>query len=140
MYYVAENSFGFHICMPACLLSWSTLLYKVRGIGDESLGELLPWLLETLQSESSAVDRSGAAQGLSEVLLAQGFTRLSQLMPRFIESSQDPANPTHVRDGYLMLFVYLPIAFGDEFTPFLADLLPCILKVSLHHFSNCWIS
>jgi HEAT repeat protein len=100
----------------------------VRGMGDESLGELLPWLLETLQSESSAVDRSGAAQGLSEVLLAQGYERLSQLMPRFIESSQDVANPTHVRDGYLMLFVYLPIAFGEEFTPFLAELLPCILK------------
>ena len=100
-------------------------------MGDESLGELLPWLLDTLQSESSAVDRSGAAQGLSEVLLAQGYERLSQLMPRFIESSQDPANPTHVRDGYLMLFVYLPIAFGEEFTPFLADLLPCILKVHL---------
>lgn len=100
-------------------------------MGDESLGELLPWLLETLQSESSAVDRSGAAQGLSEVLVAQGFSRLSQLMPRFIESSHDPENPTHVRDGYLMLFIYLPLAFGDEFTPFLADLLPCILKVSL---------
>ena len=100
-------------------------------MGDESLGELLPWLLETLQSESSTVDRSGAAQGLSEVLLAQGYERLSQLMPRFIESSQDLGNPTHVRDGYIMLFVYLPIAFGEEFTPFLADLLPCILKVRL---------
>lgn len=81
------------------------------------------------------MDRSGAAQGLSEVLLAQGFSRLSQLMPRFIESSQDPENPTHVRDGYLMLFVYLPITFGDDFTPFLADLLPCILKVSHLHIS-----
>ena len=99
-------------------------------MGDESLGELLPWLLKTLQSESSSVDRSGAAQGLSEVLLAQGFDRLSQLMPRFMESSQDLANPTNVRDGYLMLFVYLPLAFGDQFTPFLAELLPCILKVS----------
>ncbi|CAI8049233.1 eIF-2-alpha kinase activator GCN1, partial [Geodia barretti] len=100
----------------------------VEGMGDETMAELLPWLLQTLKSESSAVDRSGAAQGLSEVLLAQGYDRLAQLMPRFIESSQNPDNPTHVRDGYLMLFVYLPIAFGDEFTPFLADLLPCILK------------
>ena len=99
-------------------------------MGDDTLGELLPWLLETLQSESSAVDRSGAAQGLSEVLLAQGYDRLAQLMPRFLESSQDLSNPTHIRDGYLMLFIYLPIAFGNEFTPFLAELLPCILKVS----------
>ena len=100
-------------------------------MGDDMLGELLPWLLQTLQSETSTVDRSGAAQGLSEVLLAQGQDRLAQLMPRFIESSQDLENPTHVRDGYLMLFIYLPVAFGDGFTPFLADLLPCILKVDI---------
>lgn len=100
-------------------------------MGDETLGELLPWLLDTLQSESSSVDRSGAAQGLSEVLLAQGHDRLSQLMPRFIDSSQDQTNPTNVRDGYLMLFIYLPIAFGDKFIPFLADVLPCVLKVSI---------
>lgn len=105
-------------------------MVQVRGMGDETLTELLPWLLKTLQSESSSVDRSGAAQGLSEVLLAQGYERLSQLMPRFIESSQDQTNPTNVRDGYLMLFVYLPIAFGDKFTPFLAEVLPCLLKVN----------
>ena len=104
-------------------------------MGEDTLGELIPWLLQTLQSESSAVDRSGAAQGLSEVLLAQGYDQLVQLMPRFIESSQDLDNPTHVRDGYLMLFVYLPIAFGDDFIPFLADLLPCILKVSVYAHS-----
>ena len=107
-----------------------------RGMGDEGLQELLPWLLATLQSESSSVDRSGAAQGLSEVLLAQGVEHLSQLMPRFVESSQEPENPTHVRDGYLMLFVYLPVAFGKEFVPFIGELLPCILKVMIACVSN----
>jgi len=101
----------------------------VRGMGDEGLAELLPWLLATLQSESSSVDRSGAAQGLSEVLVAQGVDHLHQLMPQFIDSSQDPGNPTHVRDGYLMLFVYLPVAFKDDFAPFISSILPCILKV-----------
>ena len=130
---------GIHTC--TCIYNYVyTCLYtsfvctwdQVHGMGEESLAELLPWLFKTLQSESSSVDRSGAAQGLSEVLLAQGLDRLSQLMPHFIQSSQDPVNPTHLRDGYLMLFVYLPVTFGDEFTPFLADLLPCVLKVS------CW--
>ena len=46
----------------------------VKGMGDQSLQELLPWLLQTLTSESSSVDRSGAAQGLSEVLYSQGVS------------------------------------------------------------------
>ena len=103
----------------------------VKGMGEEGLQELLPWLLTTLQSESSSVDRSGAAQGLSEVLFAQGVERLTQLMPRFVAFSQDLMQPTHVRDGYLLLFVYLPIAFKDEFVPFISDILPSVLKVSV---------
>lgn len=102
----------------------------VKGMGDQSLQELLPWLLVTLTSESSSVDRSGAAQGLSEVLYAQGVSHLSQLMPQFVSKCQDVEEQTHIRDGYLMLFVYLPITFGDQFTPFVADILPCILQVS----------
>lgn len=43
----------------------------VQGLGEEGLQEVLPWLLQTLKSEAASVDRSGAAQGISEVLLAQ---------------------------------------------------------------------
>ena len=102
-----------------------------RGMGDKILEELLPWLLETLQSESSSVDRSGAAQGLSEVLFAQGVEHLTKLMPQFITSIQDVELPTHVRDGYIMMFVYLPVTFGDQFVEFIGDILQCILKVGV---------
>lgn len=101
-----------------------------RGMGTEGLEELLPWLMSTLQSEATSVDRSGAAQGISEVLLSQGTEYLKKLMPQFIASSQDLKRSPHVRDGYLMLFTYLPMTFGDEMTGFLGDILPPILTVS----------
>ena len=100
-----------------------------RGMGDEGLEKLLPWLMATLQSEGTSVDRSGGAQGLSEVLSSQGVDYLKDLLPKFIDSCQNLNNPPHIRDGYFMLFIYLPMTFGNQFTEFIGDLLPPILKV-----------
>ena len=36
----------------------------VKGMGGQKFDELMNWLMETLKSEGSSVDRSGAAQGM----------------------------------------------------------------------------
>lgn len=44
-------------------MSAKALGAMVKGMGESCFDDLLPWLMETLASEQSSVDRSGAAQG-----------------------------------------------------------------------------
>ncbi|THD24819.1 Translational activator gcn1 [Fasciola hepatica] len=101
----------------------------VRGMGESCFTEILPWLIATLTSETSSVDRSGAAQGLAEVLGAMGIERLRAILPDLVQTAaSDSKVQPHVRDGYLMLFVYLPAVFQNSFAEFIAPIIPTILK------------
>ena len=95
------------------------------GMGTEALGDIEPWLLERMQSDSSAVERSGTAQGLAEVLAVQGPGALGQILPEVIAgcSSRSAA----AREGCLTLFKYLPYSMTDVFRPHLPVTLPCVL-------------
>jgi len=101
----------------------------VRAMGEEAFQEIVPWLMEHLVLESSPVDRSGAAQGLSEVIFGLGADRLEKSMKEIIERSQQLDLAAHVRDGYMMMFIYLPISFGEKFIPYVGKIIPPILKV-----------
>ncbi|XP_040898957.1 eIF-2-alpha kinase activator GCN1 [Toxotes jaculatrix] len=100
----------------------------VKGMGESCFDDLLPWLMETLASEQSSVDRSGAAQGLAEVMAGLGVEKLDKLMPDVVQTASKIDIASHVRDGYIMMFIYLPLTFGDKFTPYVGPIIPCILK------------
>lgn len=101
---------------------------QVRGMGESSFEDLLPWLMQTLTSESSSVDRSGAAQGLSEVVGGLGVEKLHKLMPEIIATAERTDIAPHVKDGYIMMFIYMPGAFPNEFTPYIGLIINPILK------------
>ncbi|EFJ34482.1 hypothetical protein SELMODRAFT_230367 [Selaginella moellendorffii] len=74
-----------------------------KGMGDDNFPSLVPWLLETLKSENSSVERSGAAQGLSEYLpssLGLSFqTYLPRVLPAILDGLADENES--VRDAAL---------------------------------------
>uniref|UniRef100_J3LSA3 TOG domain-containing protein n=1 Tax=Oryza brachyantha TaxID=4533 RepID=J3LSA3_ORYBR len=97
----------------------------IIGMGEEIFPDLVPWLLDTLKSDSSNVERSGAAQGLSEVLAALGKDYFDQILPDIIRNCSH--QKASVRDGHLTLFRYLPKSLGGVFQNYLQVVLPAIL-------------
>jgi hypothetical protein len=103
----------------------SALGRMVVKLGEENFPTLIAELLHTLKSDSTSVDRQGAAQGLAEVLHAIGVERLEGLLPEITLMTKH-AKP-YVREGFTALLVFLPVTFGDKFQPYLAQTLPCVL-------------
>jgi len=93
--------------------------------------DIMPWLKENLVSESSSVDRQGAAQGLSELIAAIGGDFLEQNLPGVIKITESSTTEPYIRDGYILLYIYLPIALGEKFAPFIGKIIPSILQVFL---------
>eukprot|EP00095_Tigriopus_kingsejongensis_P007819 maker-scaffold204_size260821-snap-gene-1.47 protein:Tk07819 transcript:maker-scaffold204_size260821-snap-gene-1.47-mRNA-1 annotation:"translational activator" len=100
----------------------------VKGMGEASFDELLPWLMSTLTSESSSVDRSGAAQGLAEVVGGLGEEKMEDLMPDIISTAARTDIAPHVKDGYIMMFIYMPSVFPEAFTQYIGEIITPILK------------
>ncbi|KAJ3118798.1 translational activator of GCN4 [Phlyctochytrium bullatum] len=98
----------------------------VEKLGETNFPGLVTELLMTLKSENSAVDRFGAAQGLSEVLAGIGIARMEGLLPDIINNAMS-IRP-FVREGFMTLLVYLPATFGESFQPHLASVIPPILR------------
>ncbi|XP_059308205.1 protein ILITYHIA isoform X2 [Lycium ferocissimum] len=97
----------------------------IRGMGEDNFPDLVPWLLDTLKSDGSNVERSGAAQGLSEVLAALGMEYFENILPDVIRNCSH--QKASVRDGHLALFRYLPRSLGVQFQNYLQQVLPAIL-------------
>ncbi|WWD15877.1 hypothetical protein CI109_100301 [Kwoniella shandongensis] len=98
----------------------------VERLGEVNFPQLVIQLLQTLRSDTSGVDRQGAAQGLSEVLSGLGMDRLEGLLPEIIKNTASPR--PYVREGFISLLVYLPATFGHRFAPHLGRVIPPILN------------
>ncbi len=98
----------------------------VSGVGEREVGDLVPWLLEASTSESSPVERAGAAQGLAELCKSLGDARAKQI----VQQSMTAATSTRMgaREGPLWLLTFLPLALGEGFSSFIGSSLPIVLQ------------
>ena len=98
----------------------------VGGVGESELLDLVPWLMETLRSEASPVERSGAAQGLAEVCLALGDDRLEEILDTALALRNNTRSAA--REGLLWLLSFLPAVLAEGFSSHIKTTLPVILS------------
>lgn len=98
----------------------------IEKLGEDALPDLIPNLMSTLKSDTSAGDRLGSAQALSEVLAGLGTTRLEETLPTILQNVSS-AKPS-VREGFMTLFIFLPACFGNSFASYLNKIIPPILS------------
>lgn len=98
----------------------------IEKLGEDALPDLIPGLMQTLKSDTGAGDRLGSAQALSEVLAGLGTSRLEETLPTILQNvaSSKPA----VREGFMTLFIFLPVCFGNSFANYLSKIIPPILS------------
>ncbi|TQS37659.1 hypothetical protein Golomagni_01860 [Golovinomyces magnicellulatus] len=98
----------------------------IEKLGEDALPDLIPGLMQTLKTETGAGDRLGSAQALSEVLAGLGISRLDETLPAIIQNASSPK--PGIREGFISLFVFLPVCFGNSFANYLTRIIPLILQ------------
>ena len=95
---------------------------------DTILKEIMPWLLKMLKSGEGQVERSGAANGLSEVLVAFGDEAAEKVLPAILTQAEDLNAKAAVREGSIGLFVYLPSVMKVNFEKWIPKVFPVVLS------------
>jgi hypothetical protein len=95
------------------------------GVGEAHFPGLTEWIFSMLRSEIP-VQRSGAAQALSQLLFTIGAERTKLMLPDLYDGTTH-TNPLH-REGCMEVFVFLPEVYGARFSVFLEDTLPVVMN------------
>lgn len=98
----------------------------LKGVGEDAAPDVMPWLIDTMQVDTSTVDRSGAAQGIAEVVVALGEPRLSETLATLLPLGSSPR--AAAREGVLWLLVFLPAVMGASYASIISATLPIVLQ------------
>ncbi len=107
--------------------SAKALGFLTRSLGEATFPDLRPWLIDTLRSEvGSSVERSGAAQGLTEVLTAGGPHLVQKVMTEEILPLKSYPQAS-TREGVLWVLTFLPTSSAN-FAPLIDASFPALIR------------
>ena len=95
-------------------------------VGEQEMKGVLDWLMEEVYKDSTVAERSGAAQGLADLLTSVNQDRFDQIFEELINNARHPR--ACVREGVLWTLSFLPSTLGERFTDLIQDILPAIVS------------
>lgn len=98
----------------------------VERLGEEQFPDLIPRLLATLSDNTKSGDRMGSAQALAEVISGLGISKLEELLPTILSGVTNYR--AYVREGFMPLMLFLPVCFGQQFAPYINQIIQPILS------------
>lgn len=98
----------------------------VERLGENNFPDLIDSLMGVLKTPAAQVDQQGAAQGIAEILAGLGIDRLEDMFPVILQNTSSPR--VFVREGHISLLVFLPVTFGDRFSPYLGKIIQPVLS------------
>jgi len=115
--------------IPDCRsISAKALGSLTRSLGEATFPELRPWLINTLKSDKgTSVERSGAAQGLTEVICASGANLVDTVMKEDILPLINHPCASY-REGVLWVLTFLPSSLGQAFAPLIDSSFPALIS------------
>eukprot|EP01059_Diplonema_ambulator_P019088 TRINITY_DN3187_c0_g1_i2.p1 TRINITY_DN3187_c0_g1~~TRINITY_DN3187_c0_g1_i2.p1 ORF type:complete len:2061 (+),score=793.44 TRINITY_DN3187_c0_g1_i2:224-6406(+) len=98
----------------------------VQSLGIERFPDLIDWCLSTLTNPSNShVERSGAAQGVCQLITAIDSAELEDYLQLIKRKTTD--SDAQIREGFLQVLVYLPHALGQAYQPHLKEMTPAVV-------------
>ena len=97
-----------------------------REVGEEKMEDLLEWLIEKVYEDSTVAERSGAAQGLADLLSSFSEAHFKKILSELLLNATHPR--ACVREGVMWTISFLPSTLGPRFAALVPTVLPAIVS------------
>ena len=97
-----------------------------REVGEEEMKDVLEWLIEKVYEDSTVAERSGAAQGLADLMVSLSEDHFQEILKELLLNATHPR--ACVREGVMWTISFLPSTLKDRFASLVSVILPAIVS------------
>ncbi|EGR27417.1 hypothetical protein IMG5_195990 [Ichthyophthirius multifiliis] len=96
-------------------------------IGKQNTEIYFRFIKDIIESKTAtSIERSGAAQALSEIMCILGLDYFKSQLPIIFEKMSD--KQPWVKEGYIGIFVYVPVILKESFNAYIKDVLDATIE------------